>query len=152
MRLVSTYDLADQQIGSEGPALVFLHGIAGSGRYWAPRIMPLAKSFRLFMPDLLGFGRSPWPEAQYTIALHVSTVRQYLARVGLDGEPITIVGHSLGSILALEYAARFPGNVQSLVLFNLPCYENAHEARRFIAREGGLHAATVTFRPLAHFL
>jgi len=147
----TAYDLAFTEAGQVGPAMVFLHGLAASGHFWSSRVQPLAKSFRLFMPDLLGFGRSPRPRINYTIPVHIRALHRLVEGLPLDRQAVTVVGHSLGAILALEYAALHPQRVGSLVLLNLPCYSNRNEARRIIRKQGGLHQLTVSNRALAHF-
>ncbi len=144
------FELSDRRAGAIGPPIVFLHGLAGSGRYWGELVQPLASQFRLFIPDLLGFGRSPWPRMNYTVDIHVAAIRRYVEHAGLAQEYLTLVGHSPGGILAIEYAARY--QAKGLLAFNLPCYASADEARRIIRQEGGLHALTVSNRSVAHFL
>jgi pimeloyl-ACP methyl ester carboxylesterase len=102
------------------PAIVFLHGITGSHRYWQKKVRPLADRYRLVLPDLLGFGLSPKPYLDYTMDVFRDSVRAFIEEVGLADRPIMFVGHSLGSLIALEYAARHPGHVQRMALMSLP--------------------------------
>ena len=146
--MAGNFELACRQLGEAGPPLIFLHGLAGSGRYWDRRVAPLATEFRLYLLDLLGFGQSPWPEVTYDVSTHVAAIRATVERLGLDEAPL-LVGHSLGAILAAEYAAQFTSEVRGLMLFNLPCYRDADEARELIKQQGGLPALTVTNRRLA---
>ncbi len=105
--------------GDSGTPIVLLHGLASSSRYWTPGIPLLAPFHRLIMPDLLGFGRSPKPfRAHYTPEEHVEYL--HLALAPLAGTPFTLVGHSMGSILALYYAAAHPEAVSGSVLISLP--------------------------------
>ncbi len=110
--------------------LVLLHGITGSHRYWARRVAPLARRFRLIIPDLPGFGRSPKPDVHYTPLLFLEALRGLLERLGLAGRPLSLVGHSLGGIVAAEYVRRYPGHAQRLVLMNLPRFHDSHLAHR----------------------
>ena len=67
---------------------------------------------------------------------HLGMIRGALRARGASETPHVIVGHSLGAILAIEYAARFPAEVRGLVLLSLPYYRSAAEARAFIGAHG----------------
>lgn len=108
----------------EAPALLFLHGITGSRRYWQRRVRPLAHSHRLILPDLIGFGLSPKPYVDYTIDLFRDTVRALVEELDLTRRPLTIIAHSLGSLVALEYAARYGAHVNRMVLLSLPRFSD----------------------------
>ncbi len=136
-----------------GTPLLFLHALGASGRYWQAGLGVLAATHHCIMPDLLGFGDSPKPEhAAYTIEEHLAALTASLKSRGLD-QPMIVVGHSLGAVLAVEYAARFPEAAHGLVVLGLPCYRNAAEARTFIGAHGDWFArATVANGRVAHFL
>ena len=107
--------------------LVFLHGITGSRRYFRSRVAPLASTYRLVLPDLPGFGLSPKPHVEYNPIFFRDSVRSFLESEGIAGKPFTFIGHSLGAIVSLEYAAEWPDEVDRLVLFNLPRYKSPEE-------------------------
>ena len=101
-----------------GEPLVLLHGLASSSRYWLD-MQPLAQRHRVLAPDLLGFGRSPKPRgSEYTPADHLAALRPALNR--RVAGPFHLLGHSLGSLLALHYAATYPEDVRTLTLASLP--------------------------------
>lgn len=108
--------------------VLFLHGITGSRRYFRSRVAPLASDYRLIIPDLPGFGLSPKPHVDYTPVFFRDSVRRFMEAEGLAGRPCVIVGHSLGSLVSIEYAAAWPGEVKSMVLVNLPRYLSSEEA------------------------
>ena len=137
---------------AQGQAVVFLHGLGCSGRYWQLRTTPLAARQRLYFPDLLGFGRSPWPVTEYTVELHVAAIRRFMEEAGLAGERVVLVGHSLGATLALEYAARFQSHVQRLILFSLPYFVTPKDARECIFLEPGVPHLTLRHPKLAEVL
>jgi len=122
--------LHTEEMGECGPLLVFLHGIAGSTRYWMPRVWPLASDHRLVAVDLLGFGRSPIPWARYTVERHVEELHKTIG----DRGPLILVGHSYGAIVTLAYAAAHPAQVQGLVLVSLPFFMSESAARRHFTR------------------
>jgi pimeloyl-ACP methyl ester carboxylesterase len=119
-----------ETVGPEdAPPVLFLHGLTASRRYWIPRVFPLAAGRRLLVPDLPGFGLSPKPLADYTPAFFAEALLGLLDRER-NTEKFSIVGHSLGAILALELLRRAPGRVDRLVLSSLPRFfdpEDAHQ-------------------------
>lgn len=102
-----------------GSPLLFLHGLAGSWRYWRRGIDGLKTRHALYLPDLLGFGRSPKPWGDYSLSMHLDALAPLLER--LDGA-CTVVGHSMGAIVGLGLAARYPTRIRRLILIGLPYY------------------------------
>ena len=105
--------------------IIFLHGITGSRRYWEKRVVHLARRNRLVIPDLLGFGLSPKPPVDYTVPTFRQSVRCLLEDEGMAGRPHVLVGHSLGALIAVDYAVEHSADVQALVLINMPRYQSA---------------------------
>jgi pimeloyl-ACP methyl ester carboxylesterase len=97
-----------------GPALVLLHGIANSSQTWA-RVAPLlSRRFTLIAPDLLGHGNSATPRGDYSLGAHASGVRDLLTALGHDR--VTVIGHSFGGGIAMQFAYQFPERCERLVL------------------------------------
>ncbi|MDQ6856325.1 MAG: alpha/beta hydrolase, partial [Candidatus Dormibacteraeota bacterium] len=107
------------QVAGEGPPLVLLHGLGGSGRYWAGIAPLLAEARTLIAPDLAGFGRSDKPHLDYTRDFHVESMEGMLTALSLDGR-FDIAGHSMGGILAALVASRHPARVASLAIVASP--------------------------------
>lgn len=127
--------------GVEDSPLVFLHGVASSGRMFALRCTALAGCHNLLFPDLLGFGLSPRPaQNSYGPADHVEALHQTLLEKapGQLAEGLTLVTHSLGGLIALAYAARYPQHVKRLILFNPTLYWSPAEARHHLMRGSGM--------------
>ena len=103
----------------EGPAVLLVHGLGGSWRYWRRGLDGFRAHHTVYLPDLLGFGRSPKPRGDYSLAMHVEALTPLLHEA--DG-PITVVGHSMGAIVALGLYARFPDRVKRLTLIGLPYF------------------------------
>jgi pimeloyl-ACP methyl ester carboxylesterase len=111
-------------------SLVFLHGITGSRRYWERRVAHLGSSYRLVIPDLLGFGLSPKPPVDYTVPRFTTSVRRFLEEDGITSRPHVLIGHSLGALISIQYTIDHPDDVEALVLLNLPRFQSAEEAHR----------------------
>jgi (E)-2-((N-methylformamido)methylene)succinate hydrolase len=127
-----TWPLHVDHHGAGPDPVVLLHGLGGSGRSWDSLVASVAGPHRFYAPDLLGFGRSPWPRAAYTVDEHLAAVdAAVFARI--DGAA-HVVGHSLGAVLALEQAARAPASVRSLTLLALPYFDDETEARAAVQR------------------
>jgi pimeloyl-ACP methyl ester carboxylesterase len=112
----------------EAPAILFLHGITGSRRYWRHKVQPLRDRWRLILPDLLGFGLSPKPHIEYRMEVFRDSVRRLIEDLDLAGRPLFIVAHSLGGLVALEYAALHGAHVQRMVLLSLPRFHDKESA------------------------
>src|SRR5258706_8691076 len=117
-----------------GQVLLFLHGITGSRRYWQKKVRPLQGDYRIVIPDLLGFGLSPKPYLEYTLEVFRDSIRGFIEERGLADRPLTIIGHSLGGLIALEYAARHGAHVQRLILLSLPRFSDAATAHALFWR------------------
>jgi pimeloyl-ACP methyl ester carboxylesterase len=100
--------------GGEGPVLLLLHGIANSSATWEGVAPRLAEHFTLIAPDLLGHGESATPRGDYSLGAHASGVRDVLTALGI--ERVTVVGHSLGGGIAMQFAYQFPERCERLVL------------------------------------
>lgn len=119
---MSTPTLHVRTAGEPGaPAVVLLHGIGSSSAYFRRLVPELAGTWRVVAPDLLGHGRSPRPPRApgrllrplISIADHADAVAALLAEQGVG--PAVVVGHSMGSQVAVELAVRHPGAVARLV-------------------------------------
>lgn len=110
---------------SNSDCLVFLHGIASNSLVWNQVISHLRSDYDIVLVDLLGFGTSPKPNnIEYNINQHTYAVYYSLKKAGVK-KPFTIVGHSMGSIIATHFAANFTKNVKRLVLCSMPIYKKA---------------------------
>jgi len=118
---------------SDGPPVVLLHGILGSAAYWEA-VTSRLPGHRTVALDLLGFGASPRPaDAAYDTADHVAAVVATLDALDLRG-PVTLVGHSMGALVALRLAADHPDRVARLVLVAMPVFATPAAARRALGR------------------
>jgi pimeloyl-ACP methyl ester carboxylesterase len=110
---VNGHDLHYVAAGAGAP-LTFLHGVLGSHRVWTGLTEDLATDHYVVAPDLFGCGASDRPRADYSLGGHAGVVRDLLDT--LDLSRVTMVGHSLGGGIAMEFAYLFPQRVDGLVL------------------------------------
>ncbi len=102
----------------DGATLVFLPGLGGTTHYWQGRVAALERDRRVLLVDPLGFGQSPKPQTQYTVERHMAALHRTLSSYA----PFTLIGHSMGAILSVAYAARYPEQVERLILIGLPYF------------------------------
>lgn len=98
----------------EGDPVVLIHGITGSSDQWLPAFDLLSEHFNVVAPDLLGHGESAKPRGDYSLGAYASGIRDLLVGLGLPAA--TIVGHSLGGGIAMQFAYQFPERCSRLVL------------------------------------
>jgi len=98
----------------EGPVVLFVHGIAGSALTWTHTQQQLGRDRLTIAPDLPGHGVSDKPVGDYSLGSLASTLRDLL--VALGHERATIVGHSLGGGVAMQFAYQFPERCERLIL------------------------------------
>jgi len=106
-----------------------VHGVAGSGLIWDQVVDRLELDVEVVAVDLLGYGHSPRPRTTYTAAVHVDAIIATLDEIGVR-EPAYVVGLSMGSLLAVDFAARYPQRTRAVVGVALPYYRDEAEARR----------------------
>ncbi len=97
-----------------GPVVLLLHGVAGRSASWEPVMRHLAADFTVIAPDLIGHGESAKPRGDYSLGAFASGVRDVMAALGHDRA--TVVGHSLGGGIAMQFAYQFPERAERLVL------------------------------------
>jgi pimeloyl-ACP methyl ester carboxylesterase len=97
-----------------GVPIVFIHGLLGSHLDWADLLSTLSARHRVVAPDLFGHGASEKPMGDYSLGAHAATLRDLLDHLGIGA--VTLVGHSLGGGIAMQFAYLFPERVRGLVL------------------------------------
>jgi len=135
--------------------VVLLHGINSSMAMWSTLADKLPKDVRVIGVDLLGYGASPhtsWPA--YEVRIQARSVAATLFLMKIRG-PVIVVGHSLGALVAIDFARRYPLMTRQLVLVSPPLYDIdkepsggiAYQPRKFlrdIHASMTLHPDTVT--------
>ncbi len=114
-RAIHGYRRAFIKAGS-GPAVLLIHGIGDSADSWLDIIPGLARDHTVIAPDLLGHGQSDKPRADYSIAAYANAMRDLLAVLDIDR--VTVVGHSLGGGVAMQFAYQFPERCERICLIS----------------------------------
>ena len=127
--------LTARSLGSTGPPIVLLHGMVGSNISWGGEFDELAQRSRLVAIDLLGFGDSPKPAFGYSARDHADAVAACLDELAID-EPAVVVGHSMGTLVALALARYHPELVATIVAISPPVYDSRKEGARHIRAMG----------------
>jgi pimeloyl-ACP methyl ester carboxylesterase len=105
------------QVGGAGDPVVLIHGLSGSGRWWRRNAPVLASRFRVFVVDLVGFGRSSGP---FALDEGAGVLAEWMVRLGL--RQAHVIGHSMGGYLAAELAAGEAVEVERLVLVDAAAF------------------------------
>ncbi|HEX8753202.1 MAG TPA: alpha/beta fold hydrolase [Solirubrobacterales bacterium] len=98
----------------EGPVLLLIHGMGGTFENWGEVIEPLARTHTVIAPDLPGHGTSAPGGGDYSVGALAAGLRDLLVTLG--HERATLVGHSLGGGIAMQFSYQFPEMVERLVL------------------------------------
>jgi pimeloyl-ACP methyl ester carboxylesterase len=107
--------LATRTVGEAGPRVVFVHGLFGQGKNWTTIAKGLADSHRVTLVDLPNHGHSPWTDRVH----YLDMVEMLAAEVEHLGEPVTLVGHSMGGKVAMQLALRHPELLRALVVVDI---------------------------------
>ncbi len=102
------------RIAGAGPPVVLIHGMVNSSIHWESVALRLADECTVIAPDLIGHGDSAAVRGDYSLGAHAASIRDLLATIGV--ERATIVGHSLGGGVAMQFFYQFPQRVERLAL------------------------------------
>jgi pimeloyl-ACP methyl ester carboxylesterase len=104
------------RMAGSGPPVVLIHGMVNSSKHWEPVALRLAEDHTVIAPDLIGHGDSAAVRGDYSLGAHASSIRDLLAALGV--ERATIVGHSLGGGIAMQFFYQFPQRTERLALIS----------------------------------
>ena len=108
------YRIAGPDPTAGGPVVLLVHGMAGSSVTWGAAMAQLGDRMTVIAPDLLGHGESDKPAHDYSLGAHATGLRDLLIALGV--ERATLVGHSFGGGVAMQFAYQFPERCERLVL------------------------------------
>ena len=117
---------------SNSTTILFISGFVGSSETWDGHFKSLSEQYRLVLIDTLGFGRSAKPDIEYSIDDHVTAIHDTLQCHNIARTHL--VGHSMGCLLALAYANRYPERTGQLALLAFPAFDDETQARQTIAQ------------------
>ncbi len=103
-------------IGKEGIVVILVHGLGGFAENWMFNIKVLAKHFRVFTLDLVGFGKTDKPKAPYTYIYFAKFLNDFMKKMQI--KKAIFIGHSLGGGTILQFALDFPDKVKKLVIIS----------------------------------
>ena len=145
-RTIHGYRRAFRVAGS-GPAILLIHGIGDNSTTWSTVQTKLAQRFTVIAPDLLGHGQSDKPRADYSVAAYANGMRDLLSVLDID--EVTVVGHSLGGGVAMQFAYQFPQLVERLILVGAGgVTKDVNVALRFASLPMGSEALALLRLPL----
>jgi pimeloyl-ACP methyl ester carboxylesterase len=133
------------RIAGSGPPVVLIHGMVNSSRHWEDVALRLADRYTMIAPDLIGHGDSATPRGDYSLGAHAAGIRDLLAVIGVDHA--TIVGHSLGGGVAMQFFYQFPQRTDRLVLVSSGGLGREVSP---LLRAAALPGATAILRAAAH--
>lgn len=100
------------QEAGEGPPLILIHGLSGSGRWWRQNVNFLAQEYHVYVIDLIGFGHGR--RQRFDLHRMAQIIAQWMDALDLDRA--TLIGHSMGGFIAADLASNHPEMVERLVL------------------------------------
>ncbi len=143
-----------------GPALLLLHGLGCDHTTWEPVIETLSRRYTVIAPDLLGHGLSAKPRADYSVGGYANGMRDLITVLGID--KVTVVGHSFGGGVAMQFAYQFPERTERLMLvasgglgpevspaIRAITTPGFHQAMSLLTLPGVRHVGTAGLRALA---
>lgn len=128
-------------VSGQGEAVVLVHGVGMAKDIWLPQVAELSRRFQVVAYDMLGHGGSDLPPEGATLGAYADQLRALLDHLGI--ERADVVGHSMGALVATEFALRHPARTRSLAALNAvfqrtPEQRAAVESRAALLKTAGL--------------
>lgn len=139
-------------VTGSGPVVVLVHGYLADQTYWNKLATALNSRHTVVSVDLLGFGHSPKPKNRdaYTFENQAELLRDTLQSLSLP-PPFTLIGHSMGALVAATYGFMFPKDVTHLILSNMSIFIDPEETRAQLASTSALYEAML-YKPQGRVL
>jgi pimeloyl-ACP methyl ester carboxylesterase len=139
----SSHTLRGSEVGStryirqgHGHPVILIHGVGMAGSIWAPQIAALSTDFDVVAYDMLGHGGSSRPPADARLSDYSDQLLSLVEALGLERP--NIVGHSMGSLVALEFALNHPARLSSVTALNAVYCRTAEQRRAVLNRAEAL--------------
>jgi pimeloyl-ACP methyl ester carboxylesterase len=104
------------RMAGDGPLVLLLHGITSNSEAWREVMPRLAERYTVVAPDMVGHGRSAKPRGDYSLGAYAAGIRDLLAVLGFERG--SVVGHSFGGGIAMQFAYLFPEYVERMALIS----------------------------------
>jgi pimeloyl-ACP methyl ester carboxylesterase len=117
--IVCNSEIVHFEVLGRGKPVLFLHGWAGSWRYWVPTMQAVSYGYRAYALDLWGFGDTEKARDFYSLEHQAELVEDFLRELGVIGK-VAIVAHGLGALVAVQFALNNPKRVARMMLSNCP--------------------------------
>lgn len=112
-----------------GQPMVFIHGVGMGKAVWAPQIATFAEQYQVIVYDMLGHGDSKLPPEGATLEMYAQQLTELLDHLKI--EAANVVGHSMGALIALEFAILNPERTIKVAALNA-VYERSAEQRKAV--------------------
>lgn len=111
-------DIIHYEVLGRGRPVIFLHGWVGSWHYWIPTMQATSVAFRAYALDLYGFGDTAKNNERYSLEAQVGLIDEFLEEMGMG--KVALIGHGLGAVVALLFAAKHPSLVDRVMAVSYP--------------------------------
>lgn len=128
-----TMPLNYEVIGLGEKRLVFIHGLTGSKNYWKRDLEAINQTHKLLLIDLLGFGDSPKPNSDYSLDTQLKALEKIIIKEKFNDGQAIIVGHSMGSTIALALLAKHKNWFDGAIISGLPVYKDQEEFKEIMS-------------------
>lgn len=133
------YSVYTPSAGKPAETVVLIHGVGMNQSVWAPQIAALTNRYRVVVYDMLGHGGSALPSAQPSLGEYAAQLAKLLD--ALDLTTAHVIGHSMGALVALEFALTYPARTLSVVALNA-VYDRTPEQRAAVLNRAATLDAT----------
>jgi len=117
---------AFKSYGDQPSPLIFIHGVGMRGDVWSPQVEYFCSDYQVITYDFLGHGESPLPPEEPSLDDYVEQLNNLLKY--LDLSLISLVGHSMGALISVAFALKYPDKVKALVPINI-AFNRSEEAQ-----------------------
>ncbi len=121
LKVASTFYTKDgtafKSYGDQPSPLVFIHGVGMRGDVWSPQVEYFCSNYQVITYDFLGHGESPLPSEEPVLDDYVEQLNNLLKH--LDLSLISLVGHSMGALISVAFALKYPDKIKALVPINI---------------------------------
>ena len=118
--------------GDRPPTLIFIHGVGMCDEIWAPQVEYFSKKYQVITYDFLGHGQSPLPKNNPTLDDYVEQLNNLVDSIGVSN--FLLVGHSMGAIISVAFARKFPQKINALVALNIVFNRNEKAQKDVLLR------------------